>query len=885
MMTTSLRPRPVPSRPRRPWRPTPALEPLEARRLLTGELTEGNAALWGAFASDNRPTSVTNDTTHVKLGDSSIHLRTESGFDTGVVFPGARDADWDLRTTNFLAFWSYSDNQTPIGFQGDQPVVVLKTATGDVTLTPRTSLTPKQGWLHVFVPLDGSAQWARATTGSPDLAHVRALEVHQDTWDYGFDIYYDGLEFVRLDTGPGPAPPPGVNPDAVQPRVLLYVFDPILENRGGRRTHEVYGWADPVTLTNQAMADLRASSHGMLDYRVVETVIADLHPYYDNGTQWDDQTFVTNWEGSPRQFPQGHFDYLRFVRENNLAARVDAGEIDEVWIYSSPMGGMWESTMAGRGAYWINGPTQNVPSERVFPIMGLNYERGVGEAIHSFGHRAEGTMDHRYGRQAPNLDNNWNRFTFQDRHAAGQGHGGVGNIHFPVNGTSDYDYNNAAIVMSNADDWANYPNFTGARRALNAREWSPAEQDPQREYLNWWYSHLPRFAGRGPDGFLNNWWRYLGDLDQFKAGTRGRLDGSLGVARAWVKAPASGSTVTGTVPLRADAVSDGALGRVDFYVDGRYVGTDTLAPYTVSWDTTGWAPGPHEIVAKAYELQRQSEFTSEPLTVTIPGPTIRPGTFEFAAGSASVQEGGDVVLVVTRKDGADGAVTVAYTTADGPAKAGTNYFATMGTLEFAAGVTSQSITIRTRRDGVVTGPLSFVARLSAPGGGAGLGPITTSTITVLNRDVPPVTPRDVTARLDSRGRVARVIIRFQGELDATRARRTAAYRLAYPDRSGRYDTPGATVIPLASVSYDARTFTVTLTPRQPVVLDRTVQLRVRAGGTSGLVDRSGRAIDGNRDGQPGGDLVALVRRGGSVRLARWAGPIAPRAIPGVILRA
>ncbi|MFO0957910.1 MAG: Calx-beta domain-containing protein [Isosphaeraceae bacterium] len=831
----------------------PLAEPLESRLLMASELTEGNASLWGSFAPIDRATTVvSNDATYVKEGNTSIHLRTESGFDTGVVYPRTNDANWDLTATNYLAFWSYSDNRTPIGFQGEQPVVVLNTASGKVTLTPQHTLTPKQGWQHFFVPLAGSTEWARTTTDAPDMRHVNSVEIHQDTWDYGFDIYYDGMQFLQLNPGPGSGAPPGVNPDAVKPRVLLYVFDPILENRGGRRTHEVYGWGDPATLTGQAIADLRASSHGMLDYQVVDTIVADVHPYYDDGTQLDDQTFEANWEGSPRVFPTGHFDYKRFVRENNLAARVDSGDIDEVWIYASPMGGMWESAMAGNGAYWINGPTQDVGSSRVFPIMGLNYERGVGEAIHSFGHRAEGTMDHSYGGQAQNLDTNWNRFTYQDRYAPGQGKGGVGNVHFPVNATSDYDYDNARSVVSDADDWANYPNFQGVTRTINAREWSPNQVDPQREYLNWWYSHMPHFAGKGPDGFLNNWWRYIGDLDQFKGGTQGQLGGTSGVAQAWVRGLTPGSTVGGVVPLKAEAVADGAIGRVDFYVDGRYIGTDTVAPYTVPWDTAGWAPGSHTVVARAYELQRQSEFASEPIAVKIPGSTPVPGVLAFAQSVAQADEGAVVQLVVTRSGGSDGQVTVAYATADGSARAGVNYAATSGVLVFPIGVTTQMIPLQILSDGRALAPLGFTVRLLSPGGGASLGEPSSAAITIANSDVPPcVTPVRVLTTI-VRGRVTLLRIPFDGAINAVRARRTAAYLLNYANRRK------GPAIALRSAAYDPRSRTVTLAPIQPFAANRPVQLRIRSGGSTGLTDTTGRAIDGDRDGRPGGDWVQFL---------------------------
>lgn len=428
-------------------------------------------------------------------GAGSLRFDTASGFDTGVRLAAGADA-WDVSGFAQLTFWTFSDNNTPIGFQGNQPVVVLVTATGRYTYTPAGDVMPEHGWRRHHVPLAGGSGWVRDVQGSPDLANVTALEVHQDTWDFGFTVFYDGMQFsTRAVTDlpePGPAPPPGVTAGVVIPNTLLYIFDPIMENHGSQRLHQVYGWADPQQLTADAMADLTRSSGGMYAPIVTQTVIADAQPYFVDGFQHTDASFDAAW--AARDFHNAEFDYDRFIRENDLAARVDRGEIDEVWIYAPPIGGMWESVMAGDGAYWINGPTK-AAGRRVFPIMGLNYERGVGEAIHSFGHRVENTIAHAYQGLDADPDNAWRLFTRLDRDAPGQG--GGGNVHFPVNGASDYDYDNPQVVASTADRWYSYPDLGGPTRSFSSTEWTPQHADPQREYLNWWYDHMPRLLGRG----------------------------------------------------------------------------------------------------------------------------------------------------------------------------------------------------------------------------------------------------------------------------------------------------------------------------------------------------------------------------------------------------
>ena len=583
------------------------------------ELTEGSAATWGTFTADNAIASVSNDTSKVRVGTQSLKFVTQSGFDTGVRYPANPTADINLTGKNYLVFWMYAINNN-IGFQGNQPIVVLKFMGGTVTLEPQTEMMTNRAWRYYHVPLAGDSQWTRTVTGTPDFAHLRQIEIHQDTWDYGFTIYYDGMEFVNLTPGglppAGPAPPAGVNPNAIAPKVLLYIYNPIMENHGGLRMHQVFGWQNPVDLTSQIVSDFRTHSHDLVRYNLVETQIVDAYPYLQDGFRYTDATFDAAI--STGNYHTGTFDYVRFVADNNLTQRVDSGEIDEVWVYAFPGAGMWESAMAGTGAYWINGvPYPETGGERAFVIMGWNFERGVAEALHSYGHRAESTMVHSYGSWEPNRSNNWSRFALLDSQAPGLG--GIGNIHFPVNGTSDYDYANPRFVTSNADDWYNYPNFTGITRTFNFHEWSPNGTDPQGDYMRWWYDHLPHMASKAPDQFLANWWRYLTDVDQFKA-WNGNLYVTVGIPSVTTISPQNGDAVSGMVAVRANAFVDGALGRVDLYVDGVYHSSDTLSPYTFAWNTAGLS-GNHTLQTRAYELQNGTEGVSQTLMVTISQPT------------------------------------------------------------------------------------------------------------------------------------------------------------------------------------------------------------------------------------------------------------------------
>jgi len=65
--------------------------------------------------------------------------------------------------------------------------------------------------------------------------------------------------------------------------------------------------------------------------------------------------------------------------------------------------------------------------------------------------------------------------------------------------------------------------------------------------------------------------------------------------------PQDGTTVSGFEDLSADAIDNVGVSRVDFYVDGDFVGTDATYPYSFSWDSTTVANGLRTITAVAYD--------------------------------------------------------------------------------------------------------------------------------------------------------------------------------------------------------------------------------------------------------------------------------------------
>ena len=195
------------------------------------------------------------------------------------------------------------------------------------------------------------------------------------------------------------------------------------------------------------------------------------------------------------------------------------GLADEVVCWAFPYSGMFESRMIGRGAYFCNSPGLERDSP-LYVLMGLNPERGVAEALHSFGHRAESILARVFGSWSSGAAVNhlWDRFT-RIGPVHGVGVAGCGNVHFPPNAAADYAYDTATPVTSEADRWLNYPDLTGPVAPVSADTWGGP--DHHRNFLKWWFAHFPRTAGRRVDpanaidhGKLNNWWNYVVDMNE-----------------------------------------------------------------------------------------------------------------------------------------------------------------------------------------------------------------------------------------------------------------------------------------------------------------------------------------------------------------------------------
>lgn len=159
------------------------------------------------------------------------------------------------------------------------------------------------------------------------------------------------------------------------------------------------------------------------------------------------------------------------------------------------------------------------------------------------------------------------------------------------------------------------------------------------------------------------------------------------------------------------------------------------------------------------------------------------------------------------------------------------------------------------------------------------------TLTVISP--PLVTMSGVVDRTNKKHQVTEILVTFSGAVNAAEADSISTYRLATPGKKGSYTSKNAGIIKLKSAVYNGSSDTVALTPKAPFTLTKPVQLLVYGTGPSGLQDAEGRLIDGDDNGSPGSNAVAIISKKSvtieAVPLVRTSGQTAASAAVDALL--
>lgn len=337
-------------------------------------------------------------------------------------------------------------------------------------------------------------------------------------------------------SGNNPAPPPVAPPPAPTPpptsrvepgvtkKVMVLVFNPIIESAGGKKLIEVKGWNDPANLDQTYINDIKTASEGYVNYQVAVSQEVDDIPLKLDGFKYTDQTYLDCLNNTAACHHPDEVDYLKILADYDICSKRNSGEIDELWLWGAPYFGYWEAVQAGPNAIYTNAsPLTGSTCQKELNIMGFSYERGVSEMIEDLGHRTEGTMRSLYGGWAFGYGSpptqplssltNWDKFSAKDYDPgppAGCGfiHGSLNTPTYNPSNYWGYDWENNNSVQSTCNDWLNFPNLTGQTETINCDAWGCDGYS----FKKWWFAHLPRYEGK-TDGKWNNWWRYVLDYE------------------------------------------------------------------------------------------------------------------------------------------------------------------------------------------------------------------------------------------------------------------------------------------------------------------------------------------------------------------------------------
>lgn len=299
----------------------------------------------------------------------------------------------------------------------------------------------------------------------------------------------------------------------VSKKVLQVVYNPIL---GNTNLVKKYNFNSPDDLTLKHIVFFRDTSQNSFRFTVVSKVNLNKFPPNKNKTVLTEASFFDCYKNGKNCINSGDADYLEILKETKACELLNAGKINEVWIYAPPGTGLWEANLAGPNnqVFDINSPpTLNSTCKKLLPIMGFDYS--VDRGLHNFGHRAERTLMKVFNggisNWTPGLNTGFNRFAMSDK--LNPGKAACGDIHLTPASKSDYDYftNDYKSVKSNCHEYKNYPLVNFSYRDVHCEMWGGCDE---HGFFKFWWNNLPRNKGTNYDHYskktvLNNWWLYV----------------------------------------------------------------------------------------------------------------------------------------------------------------------------------------------------------------------------------------------------------------------------------------------------------------------------------------------------------------------------------------
>jgi chitodextrinase len=290
---------------------------------------------------------------------------------------------------------------------------------------------------------------------------------------------------------------------------LVLNYDPMmLLNGSSVRVADQYNYRNVDDLVAQYIQWLKQASGGQTVWSVAYRFDLNEFPSPARSTQ---TPFTADNYASLRSqgydyWNMGGPDYKGILRDARfgITDKVNAGQVDAVWVFSPAGSGFWETAMAGPSAYWVNGgPIYDTLLERnvVFYGFGKEGHQGVGYMCENTCHMLENIMGNHIASDwprtsscqtfvtlnldnparavAPRLVNDWTHFMLVDATAwdaalVAPGQAQAGFSHFPPTAIYNYDWATVSFDFSNATAFHTY----GGTWSLANNEYHVLAPDP-----------------------------------------------------------------------------------------------------------------------------------------------------------------------------------------------------------------------------------------------------------------------------------------------------------------------------------------------------------------------------------------------------------------------
>lgn len=332
-------------------------------------------------------------------------------------------------------------------------------------------------------------------------------------------------------------------------KVAVVYINPVNPNNPSQRLMAALGWAEQTPMTPQVIDTISRATNGRVAYTVAASYTVDQFPPRVDGQTWTWDNYYACATYSDPLHNQGRFPpgfctppnggyntLMTSLTGQNLCSQISSGQIDEVWIwapyytgfdefaYKVPHDRLYYKTKENNGALYDARRFDLPDCGRPYFVMGFVSDAGIGNTIHSYGHRIESALSLSAPGQgyfgncgiSPSVVNEWTQYVCYDKVKPGSA--ACGDVHEPPNATQGYDYGNARWVQSSCQDWLNYPNLTGSQQAVNVSTWLQTGSqafagNDHASFMEWWLNHLPHNDGSHVDAhgvtIANDWWHYI----------------------------------------------------------------------------------------------------------------------------------------------------------------------------------------------------------------------------------------------------------------------------------------------------------------------------------------------------------------------------------------